>query len=700
MVKRFLLPIFAAVLFAVLGNACHEDPVEPEPTLEPTVEGIYLGVIGFNDQLYVKDISLLKASTYTTFTTFIDNLAPRNNTALLYADYTALQKMNEYPSPPKLKNVALVTFTDGLDNVSTTLSGYNGSTSAYRDALHQKIMNEQIHGLNVSAYSIGLKGADVSDEAQFMETLKKLASSDNNVFQVANMDEAMARFSEIATSLYSTSTSVNLGVSVPGSIVEDGQHIRFTFDNVDAATNSNRYIEASFRYTSNNSRTLDNITYYGFAQGPTTIVSSASQGVSFQFQFENLTYADGNPVPQSDMNNIKLWKQTSTGGWDKETEFSPASSTTITEERNSALIVLVLDCTTSLGSDFTHMQESAKQFVRTLANVGGGNSPAKPTVTTSSVSNISETTATCGGNVSSDGGATVYARGVCWSTSQNPTVSDSHTTNGNGTGSFTSSLTGLTEGTTYYVRAYATNGAGTAYGNQVIFTSSLYGQPCPNAAVLTDIDNNTYNTVQIGQQCWMKENLRTTHYADGSSIPVGSDTSGTSPYYYNYSLSGIAWSSRGYLYNWPAVMHGSSSSSANPSGVQGICPNGWHVPSEAEWRQLRDYVRSQSAYRCEIPGNIAKALASTTGWNYSSNTCAVGNNQSSNNATGFSAVPAGYYDSHGLYGSGVEATFWSSTRVNIPGDAYYLCNLQNNIATVSIGYFIGSMGYSVRCLRD
>ena len=72
------------------------------------------------------------------------------------------------------------------------------------------------------------------------------------------------------------------------------------------------------------------------------------------------------------MNNIKLWKQTSTGAWDKETEFNPASSTTVSEDKNSALIILVLDCTTSLGSDFANMQNSAKQFIGTLANVNNG----------------------------------------------------------------------------------------------------------------------------------------------------------------------------------------------------------------------------------------------------------------------------------------------------------------------------------------
>jgi hypothetical protein len=305
----------------------------------------------------------------------VDNLTPGNGTALYFADYTALKKMSTYPKPKELRNVALVTFTDGLDNISTANSQYDpegyGSTSAYRNALHKMIMEVPIHGVNVSAYSIGLKGGDVTDEGQFMETLRKLASSNNNVFQVSNMDEAMARFSEIASSLYSISTSVNLGVNVPGGY-DEGQKLRFTFDDVTAASQSTRFIEATYRRTSNSSRTLDNIIYYGLAPGRSSIASTSSQGAYYQFLFQGLAYLDGTPISQSDMSNIKLWKQTSTGAWDKETEFNPASSTTVTEDKNSALIVLVLDCTTSLGSDFVNMQNSAKQFIGTLANVNTG----------------------------------------------------------------------------------------------------------------------------------------------------------------------------------------------------------------------------------------------------------------------------------------------------------------------------------------
>ena len=119
--------------------------------------------------------------------------------------------------------------------------------------------------------------------------------------------------------------------------------------------------------------------------------------------------------------------------------------------------------------------------LQTIAVDNSGMVP--PTVTTTTISNIDKTTATGGGNVTADGGGNVTARGICWSTSQNPTVDGNHTTDGTGTGSFTSSMTGLTANTTYYVRAYATNSAGTAYGEQVSFTTLPDGIP-------GDVDGN------------------------------------------------------------------------------------------------------------------------------------------------------------------------------------------------------------------
>ena len=190
-------------------------------------------------------------------------------------------------------------------------------------------------------------------------------------------------------------------------------------------------------------------------------------------------------------------------------------------------------------------------------------------------------------------------------------------------------MTNLSPGTTYYIRTYVTNNTNTiVYGNQISFTTSTDGESCQDAVTLTDYDGNIYNTVVIGSQCWMKENLRTTHYANSDDIYLWSSIAEYYPFlawrrYPNRDSLNVT--TYGYLYNWPAAMHLATGSSNNPRDVQGICPTGWHMPSEAEWAQLTDYVSGQNQFLCDSTdaSSIAKALASTAYWNGSSNTCAI-----------------------------------------------------------------------------
>ena len=231
-------------------------------------------------------------------------------------------------------------------------------------------------------------------------------------------------------------------------------------------------------------------------------------------------------------------------------------------------------------------------------------------------------------------------------------------------------------------------------------------------ATVTDFDGNVYNTVGIGSQCWMAENLRTTHYSNGDPIDLGATTSTTIPYRYNPASDSTNVSTYGYLYNWAAVMNGATSSEANPSGVQGICPTGWpsgvqgicptgwHVPSDAEWTALKEYVSSQSQYVCgSNSANIGKALASTTGWDSSTSTaCGVGTTQSTNNASGFNARPAGNYYASGGNGFGYYANFWTTTNVtNSEAHSYNLSYTSPSLNRSNSGE---ASGFSVRCVRD
>lgn len=173
---------------------------------------------------------------------------------------------------------------------------------------------------------------------------------------------------------------------------------------------------------------------------------------------------------------------------------------------------------------------------------------------------------------------------------------------------------------------------------------------------VTDIDGNKYDAVQIGEQTWMVQNLRTTRYADGTAV---FNVEGALYYIPNGD------DSLGFRYNWVAAMHGANNSDADSSNVQGICPDGWHLPSDAEWTQLISYVESQPQYWYDGHSAAGKALASTSGWAKSEVECAIGNHAEHNNATWFSALPAGYasggYDFNNTT-VGVSAFFWSATE--------------------------------------
>jgi uncharacterized protein (TIGR02145 family) len=292
------------------------------------------------------------------------------------------------------------------------------------------------------------------------------------------------------------------------------------------------------------------------------------------------------------------------------------------------------------------------------------------TLTTSSVTNINNNSATCGGNISSAGGDTVTARGVVWSTIPNPTVAlTTKTANGGGIGSFTSNITGLTANTTYYLRAYATNISGTAYGNEVSFTTTNYP---------VDINGNVYDTVIIGTQIWMKQNLKVSKYRNGDSIPTGlSNTSwqlATSGAYTIYNNQASNDSIYGKLYNWYAV-----------ADQRGLCPAGWHVPSDVEWTILTNFLGGGS-----IAGGKMKEVGLTH--------CATPN-IGATNSSGFTGLPGGSRGYDGpYYLIGYYGWWWSATQYSAA--LAYLRSLKCGNSVVDIIATEKPSGFSVRCVRD
>jgi uncharacterized protein (TIGR02145 family) len=304
-----------------------------------------------------------------------------------------------------------------------------------------------------------------------------------------------------------------------------------------------------------------------------------------------------------------------------------------------------------------------------------------PIISTSSVSSIFSTTAVSGGNLTSDGGATVTARGVCWSISSNPTISDNKTTDGTGSGSFVSSITGLTANTTYHVRAYATNSAGIAYGSDESFTTYA----------ATDFDGNNYTSVTIGTQVWMVENLKVTHYRNGDAIPytTGDWTSYSTGVYCDYGNipgNGVTY---GRIYNGYAVFDS-----------RNIAPEGWHVPTDAEWTTLTDYL-TNNGYGYEGSGNdIGKSMATTSGWLSDDTAGNVGNDQLSNNSSGFTALPSGYRHAIGIFVDLGRAGYWWSGTEKSPsvGYVYVLVSIRSYIdKSDGTGKEAGT---TIRCIKN
>ena len=330
--------------------------------------------------------------------------------------------------------------------------------------------------------------------------------------------------------------------------------------------------------------------------------------------------------------------------------------------------------------------------------------PTIPTVTTDNVSTYNR----CTGTVVDDGHAPVTQRGFVYDTLTNPTLSNGVViAEGNGLGEFSELLTGLSIGKLYFVRAFATNARGTGYGNQLYFIAES------DSLTVTDYDGNVYNTVTIGTQIWMKENLKTTHYSDGWPIECGLSIYSSDVAYYYYPGGNVSnVEMYGLLYNWAAVMNGSSFSESNPSGVQGICPTGWHVPSDAEWHQLGDYVNSHSIYACGgSSSQTAKALADSIGWFsgylYNASGCCPCVEPSLNNATGFSARQAGSTTTTGVASNDFSgwggAMFWSTTKSNSGDDPSFASIPYPNSAVFNWSSGYGSdksRGFSVRCVRD
>jgi uncharacterized protein (TIGR02145 family) len=361
-----------------------------------------------------------------------------------------------------------------------------------------------------------------------------------------------------------------------------------------------------------------------------------------------------------------------------------------------------------------------------------------PVLISSFVSDITSNSATCGNIIMSDGGSHIINVGLCWDTIPGPTIATSKTIDSLQGNVFLSHLSGLKSNMTYFVRAYATNSVGIAYGEEKTIKTIILAETKPSKKIIlnvrnptpsrtsrtvskvkesvspspkvrpitnipskaknlidsslmvhfSDIDGNVYYSVTIGNQEWMKENLKVTRYRDGTPIPYISDnkewtslTTGGFCWYNNNRANSD--SALGALYNWYAVID-----------PRNLCPEGWHVATDADWKTLEIFLGmtpNQADGTVKRSPGKALDLKNTTGWIKQGN---------GTNSTAFSALAAGFrFASNGQFSNlGLDGCWWTATEDK--AGLVWLRNMYYNLTDIYRISDKKNSGFSVRCVKD
>ena len=370
---------FLKVLYSVLMLCFSFVACEPEPPVTGggntgggntgnkvtySESGLYMGITGFNNDLYhyMNDgryFALLTESSSPRFKGFVNGLKIDISTVLYYAVDASVSNMEQATFPDDMTKVALITFTDGLDE------GSFGYDSKYADVttVSQHLKSARVDGKSIEAYAIGLKGNDVVDEAKFKADLTALSSSAENAMEVKDMSEVDAKFQELAASLYNESQVQSITLTVP--VKPNGVKTRFTFEgNLANESQSNCYIEGVW----DNNGSLTNVTYVGLkcSSGSTVSSSTVADNKTLRtFTFTDIAKADGSEVVTS---KVQVWNMNvGSTVWTPNSEFDPSKNSQTIVEQKSALIMLVLDCSSSLGEEgLQQIKQTVNNFIETL----------------------------------------------------------------------------------------------------------------------------------------------------------------------------------------------------------------------------------------------------------------------------------------------------------------------------------------------
>lgn len=361
--------VMALILSSLLLVDCKKkNDAIPEKVENPTetydVPNLYIGVVGFNDNVRFmgsQNRHFYPVSSSSDIEYFISNLNMSNGTLLYYSVDSALNLLKSVQFPDDVDNVSLITFTDGLDQGSGVLNPNYTSASEYLDALSNKIRSTRVNGKTINAYSIGIVGNDVIDKNQFVANLNKLASNPQNVTEVSDMTAVQNRFKKLAYEIKSIlQNETTLQITTP----YNGTKIRFTFDDVKNASSSSSYIEGI--YTNN---ALTDIKYVGCSAANGSYIAAQKNGIHSSLSFVSLKgLLDVDVEPSM----VQQWEYIpSMSNWQVNSEFEQKFDLTYSK---TSVVMLVLDCSSSLSDKFPYMKQSVVEFLNILNGTFTGDS--------------------------------------------------------------------------------------------------------------------------------------------------------------------------------------------------------------------------------------------------------------------------------------------------------------------------------------
>jgi hypothetical protein len=364
MVFRAIHHLLIFVAVAIISASCQLSALfgieTPEEKARKEMKsGLYMGITGFNDNLTSFPIQELNYATKPLFDNFIDGLVMKNGTLLYYSVSDAIDKLQTAKCPYDLCNASLVSFTDGLDQGTPgKVDNYPGN-AAYLKKINNRILNENVSGVPMTSWAIGLRGKDVNDEEQFKSDLRSIASSKRHVISVSNMSTVNDAFQQIAKNLNETRDVQRIALTIP--MVDNGVQIRFTLDGAKTAESSYKYIEGVFDLRNHK---LKNVKYVGIETSSANTVEGRVDDIFVTFLFSEISNKDGVLINQDEVSEW-LYRD---NNWGRNSEFVPAEQASVIKEQRSAIVLLNLDCSTSLGEDFPELKLHAKAFLETLCD--------------------------------------------------------------------------------------------------------------------------------------------------------------------------------------------------------------------------------------------------------------------------------------------------------------------------------------------